>query len=96
MTTQSVPGHVAWGNDWRTADIWNWIDADYFGDPNVLIKYGPYTTIGQQTVSYTIGVVAGEQGAAVTASITRSYTVLDIEVYDQSDFSLQLAKWWTM
>jgi len=94
MTTQSVPGHIAYDSDWRTADIWNWIDADYYGDPNKLIVYGPYQTIGQEQVTYTIGVAAGEQGAAVTASMSRTYVVKDIEVYDESDFSLQLAKWW--
>ncbi len=94
METTSVPGKAVYGSDWRTADIWNWVDADYFRDPNLLIDYGPPNTQGVSTVNYQIGVEAGEQGAVVTCKMAVSYSVQDVPVEDQSDPSEQLAKWW--
>ena len=94
LETTSTPGRVAYGSDWRTADIWNWMDVDYYGEPNLLIDYGPPTTTGVSTVSYEIGVEAGEQGARVTCKMPVSYSAQDVSIENQSDPSKQLARWW--
>jgi len=93
-TIQAIPGHVAFNNDWRIMDIYNWVDGDRYKPYTKLIDYGPYSTQGQTTVTYNIGIEAGTNGAAVTAGISQSYTITDINVHDQSDFSKELAKWW--
>jgi hypothetical protein len=94
METTSEPGKAVYGSDWRTADIWNWVDVDFFGDPNLLVDHGPPTTSGVSTVNYQIGVEAGKQGAVVTCKMSVSYSVQDVPVENQSDPSKQLAKWW--
>jgi len=95
-TIQAIPGHVAYGGDnaWHVMDIYNNMDGDKYNSYPRLIDYGPYSTQGQTTVTYNIGVEAGTEGAAVTAGISKSYTIADIDVHDQSDFSTELAKWW--
>lgn len=52
METTSEPGKAVYVSDWRTADIWNWVDVDFFGDPNLLVDHGPPTTSGVSTVNY--------------------------------------------
>lgn len=95
LETTSTPGIVAYtGSDWRTADIWNWMDAGYFGDLNLLVDYGPLTTSGVSTVNYDIGVQAGQDGARVTCEMPVSYSAQSVHIYNQSEPSRQLAKWW--
>lgn len=92
---QSVPGiSKGWSGSWCTADMYTWIDADYYRSHYFLSDYGPTTTSGQTTVGVTVGVSAGEKGASVSASLSWSYSVPDVFIYDQSDFYEELAKWW--
>lgn len=92
---QSVPGKELWSDsEWRTADMYTWIDADYYNSNGFLSDYAPTTTSGTSTVGVSIGVSAGEDGAAVSASQSWSYTIPDVFVHDQSDYSQELAKWW--
>lgn len=91
---QVIPGHVACDNGWHVADVRNWVDGDLYRSYIHLIDYGPYSTQGTTTVTYHIGVEANEEGAAVSASFSVSYSIKDIDVHDQSDFSENLAKWW--
>ena len=93
-TIQVLSGHVAYNNDWRTGDIRNWVDGDRYDSYVKLIDYGPFSTQGQTTIGFNIGVEAGTSGAAVTAGISVSYTISDINVHDETDFSKQQAKWW--
>jgi len=93
-TIQTLPGHVAFNNDWRVMDIYNWVDGDRYKSYTKIIDHGPYSTQGQTTVTYNIGVEAGTEGAAITTGISVSYTTADINIHDQSDFSKELAKWW--
>jgi hypothetical protein len=95
MRQQSVPGKELWSDsDWRTSDMYTWIDADYYRPEGFLFDYSPTTTSGSKTSTVTIGVSAGDKGAQVSASQSWSYTISDVVVKDQSDFSQELAKWW--
>ena len=91
---QSVPGEELWDSGWKTADMYTWIDADYYQSDYFLSDYSPTTTSGATTVSVSIGVSAGEDGAQVSASQSWGYTISDVVVHDQSDYSQELAKWW--
>ncbi|ANF22644.1 hypothetical protein [Thermococcus piezophilus] len=91
---QSVPGEYLWDSSWKTADMYTWIDADYYNSDYFLSDYAPTTTVGSTTVGVSIGVSAGEDGASISASLSWSYTLPDVVVYDQSDYYLELAKWW--
>ena len=94
MRQQSVPGKELWSDsDWRTADLYTWIDADYYSDRGFLSEYAPTTTSGTSTVGVSVGVSAGENGTTVSASLSWSYSVPDVFVHDKSDYSLELAKW---
>ena len=90
---QSVPGSQAWGNEWKTADMYTWIDANYYQSNYMLSDYQPTTTSGSTTVGVSVGVTAGEEGASVSSSLTWSYTISDVVVHDESDYDLELAKW---
>ena len=95
-TIQVIPGHVAFGGDnaWHLSDIWNWVDGDRYKDYTELVSYGPYSTQGTKTVTYKIGVRAGMDGAGVSVEFSKSYSIPDINVHDQSDYSKELAEWW--
>jgi hypothetical protein len=90
---QSVPGKELWNSDWRTADMYTWIDADYYNPNGFLSDYAPTTTSGTTTVSVSIGVSAGEDGAQVSVFQSWSYKIPDVRVYDESDYYQELAKW---
>ncbi len=89
-----MPGEELWSSGWKTADMYTWIDADYYQSNYFLSDYSPTTTSGATTVGVSIGVSAGEGGAQVSASQSWSYTISDVVVHDQSDYSQELAKWW--
>ena len=81
---QSVPGEELWGSGWRTADMYTWMDADYYNSNGFLPDYAPTTTSG--TASVGVSVLMRENAW--------SYSLPDVLVYDQSDYSLELARWW--
>lgn len=90
---QSVPGiSLGWGG-WCTADLYTWIDADYYKKDYFLSEYQPTTTSGTSTVGVNVGVTAGSKGSSVSKSRSWSYSIPDVNVVDNSDFSLRLAKW---
>ncbi len=90
---QSVPGKELWNSGWRTADMYTWIDADYYNPNGFLSDYEPTTTSGTTTVDVAIGIPAGERGAEGSAPQSWSYTLPNVRVYDESDYSQELAKW---
>ncbi|MEM2912407.1 MAG: hypothetical protein QW146_07880 [Candidatus Bathyarchaeia archaeon] len=94
MSTEVVPGTVAFGSDWRTSDVWNGIYANYVGD-GVLADHEPTTTEGVHTVSYTIGVqVNTEGGGSAIVSLSESYSCSDVKIRDLSESDEQHAYWW--
>ncbi len=46
---QSVPREEAWHSGWKTADMYTWVDADYYNSTYFLSKYSPTTTSGLKT-----------------------------------------------
>jgi len=92
IKSQTRPGYDIWSNGWRNNRIWTYCDAGSSSTCN-LTDYGPGTTSGEKTVTVSIGVQAGEEGAQVTAGFTYSYSVSDVQVLDHSDFSTEEASW---
>ncbi|WP_297073749.1 hypothetical protein [Thermococcus sp.] len=90
---QSIPGKELGWSDWRTARMYTWIKANYYNPNCFLSDYSPTTTSGTTTVGVSIGVSVGDDGAQVSASQSWSYTIPDVQVYDESDYSQELAKW---
>lgn len=95
LRLESVAGYSAYGSDWKTDEmtIRADVDADPWQPDNVLIDRDPTTTSGTTTAGVSVGVVMGESGAMVTASVSWSYSVSDVQVIDEGDFSQQLARW---
>lgn len=90
-----VPGRIAYGSGWCTSDVYNGVDADYFGGNQYLVTHGPTTTEGVATVSYTLGItVTTEGGGTAVVSMQESYSISDVVVHDWSDASEQRAAWW--
>ena len=54
---------------------------------SVGVSDGYWVGVSVGTVGVNVGVTAGSQGAAVTASMSWSYSVSDVVVYDTSDFA---------
>jgi hypothetical protein len=77
---QSVPGKELGWSEWRVSDIYTWIDADYYNPEGFLSDYGPSTSYGPiNRVSITFH--------------SWSYQIPKTCTCDESDFSLELAKW---
>lgn len=103
IRTQTVPGKVAYGSNWRTADTWAWhyivpaprqYPPDYVVRKRWLVDYGPTTTVGMTTVTVTLEAAAGPEGPEVVYSYSWSYTIPDVKVHDLSDYSEHEANWW--
>ena len=93
---QTIGGYSAYNSNWRTADTWTHHNlgtnpTDYLQH---VIDYAPTTTSGASSVSVSVGVTAGEEGAEVTAYKTWSYSISDVSVVDESDESQELVAWW--
>lgn len=92
-TTQMLPDNTHPNfelNDWRNADLYIETDIDKNVDSWKLLDYEPTTTQGQSTVGVNLNGGAG----GVSGSTSWSYTVSDIVVQDQGDFSREFARWW--
>lgn len=79
-----IPGSVAFNSPWRNDNENDTINVN--PSTNTLISHGPtgLITAGPATVSYTIGVTAGQFGAVVTANQTQSYGIKNTSVTDAS------------
>lgn len=92
IKSQTRPGYDIWSNDWRNNRIWTYFDAG--GNSHFqLTDYAPTTTSGTSSVTVSIGVTAGVNGARVTAGFSYSYSISDVQVLDHSDFSTEEASW---
>jgi hypothetical protein len=92
---EMVPGYWCYSNYWRNGGMVNEDDLDaagYHGNDE-LIDYDPPTTSGQSTTTVGIGVTAGSDGAAVTASMSWSYSISDIVVQCGCQSDLELVYW---
>ncbi|HEX5753996.1 MAG TPA: hypothetical protein VFZ09_47880, partial [Archangium sp.] len=91
---ESVPGKQAWGNDWRTADMWQKVWGRYNGLNYFVSDRDPTTTQGSTSVGVSVGTSAGYDGASVNASMSWSYTTSDVMINDQGDTSQARAQWY--
>ncbi len=57
------------------------------------MDYDPTTTVGATTVGVSLSAAAGPEGPSVGFSVSWSYTVSDVRIYDLSDFSIHRAYW---
>ncbi|MEO0248155.1 MAG: hypothetical protein ABIN58_01175 [candidate division WOR-3 bacterium] len=90
VSMQIVPGKVVYSSNWRNDDTWVSIDVNERKSHYQLIDYGPTTTSGQSSITIDVGVQAGQDGAAVSASMSWGYSVSDVVVQDSSNFSTEL------
>jgi len=98
---QIIPGELIWGNGWRNNILAQLIDADYNDPTGFLSYYSPSTYVSAETKtkSVELSISGGKDkdgvsvGGSLTIGYSWSYTKPDIEIIDQSDYSLELAKW---
>lgn len=89
---QSVPGTVSYNSDWETSnhlgnhDVWN------PGTYRWLADYDPTTTDGFTTSTVSASITISNRPAA-TFSYSDSYQIPYVKVIDQSDYSLERARW---
>lgn len=93
VRTQTVPGRIAYGSNWRTSHTWAKHTVWSAGTNRWLVDYNPTTTSGQTTVGVSLSAAAGPQGPSAGYSISWSYTISDVQVLDESDFSVHRAYW---
>jgi len=106
LKLQSVPGNVAYGFPyWRTNEFWAWHKVDFqrkcistpvgtfCWDNSWLVDYGPTTTSGQTSVTYTLSCSAGPSGPGAGFSMGYTYSIPDVTVIDISDYSENRAEW---
>ena len=94
IRVQTVPGYVAYGSDWRTADTWAKHEVHNPGTYRWLVDYDPTTTSGVETVTVSLSASAGPQGPSAGYGTSWSYSVSDVVVKDLSDYSEHRAYWW--
>ncbi|HZY46605.1 MAG TPA: hypothetical protein VFE96_02305 [Candidatus Bathyarchaeia archaeon] len=87
-----IPGSVAYNSPWRNLDENDTINVN--PSTNAIISSGPGSLItsGPTMVTYTVGVVSGFSGAAVTANQNQSYMLKNTNVA-QSAQSTYLVGW---
>jgi hypothetical protein len=88
VNIQSVPGKVAYGSDWETADhdAYHTLDSLDAGKTNWFVDYGPTTTFGYSSASSIATVSLG-------IAIIYTYNIPWIAIRDLSDFSTYRIEW---
>lgn len=94
VQVQSVPGTIAYGSNWSTADTWAHDAVAYAGTDRWLVDYDPTTTSGVSTVTVSIDANASQGGGSIGFGTSWTYSVSDVVVHDESDYSQNLAYWW--
>jgi hypothetical protein len=91
---QSVPGSIAFGSAWHTADMWNSVDVNAKNSRFFLVTYSPTSTQGTSTVGVNVGFTSSVTGPSATIGASWSYAISDVVVHDQSDFGNGVVSWW--
>jgi hypothetical protein len=88
VNIQSVPGKVAYGSDWETADhdAYHTLDSLDAGKTNWFVDYGPTTTFGYTSASSIATVSLG-------ITVVYTYNIPWIAIRDRSDFSEYRIEW---
>jgi len=97
---QTVPGKVAYGSDWETADttanhvVWSYAA----GYEDWLVDYDPTTSNSEYSASASVTVslepsLQPQGPPSVSFTYTYTYSVPYVKVVDQSDYSEYRARW---
>lgn len=79
-----MPGYIVYNSPWRNYSENDTVNVN--PTTNTIVSHGPTTLMnsGPTTVTYTIGVTAGQFAAAVTANQTQSYAIKNTNIQDTS------------
>ena len=78
MTTSALPGYAAWGNSWFTNRMWTTSDTDGHRSTNKLVDFGPGNAYDLTSLSYSIGLTNGVEGARETNKQSNSYSLVKV------------------
>ena len=102
FVVEEIPGYTVHQSDPTYNEVNHCMDIYVRSDVNeasghssdFLYHKSPTTTSGTSTASVSIGVSAGQNGAAITLGQSWTYSIPDVTIADQGDYSQQLAMWW--
>lgn len=92
---QSVPGRIAWGNHYHTSDmvIQSIANARSGYTGQILQTYKPTSSSGSYTTTLGLEANVGYGQAGFSLGISWGYTTDFVTIHDESDYSLQKARW---
>jgi len=85
-----MPGNLVYNSPWRNLSENDTVNVN--PTSNTIVSHGPtsLTNSGPTTVTYTVGVTAGQFAAAVTANQTQSYALKNTNIVDTSQSTSQV------
>lgn len=82
---EQMSGQAAYGENWKNEWAYQYCNVKTYQPNNSLLRYGPTSTVGQVSTSYSLGVTVTEKGAGVSATYSQGYSQPDVTCANSSD-----------
>ncbi len=82
---EQMSGQAAYGENWKNEWAYQYCNVKTYQPNNTLLRYGPTSTVGQVSTSYSLGVTGSEKGVGVGATYSQGYSQPDVTCTNSSD-----------
>ena len=82
---EQMSGQAAYGQNWKNEWAYQYCNVKTYQPGNTLLRYGPSSTVGQVSTSYSLGVTGSEKGVGLSATYSQGYSQPDVTCSNSSD-----------
>lgn len=82
---EQMSGQAAYGENWKNEWASQYCNVRTYQPNNTLLRYGPGSTVGQVSTSYSLGVTGSERGIGLGATYSQGYSQPDVTCTNSSD-----------
>ncbi len=82
---EQMSGQAAYAQNWKNEWAYQYCNVKTYQPNNVLLRYGPGSTVGQVSTSYSLGVTGSERGLGLGATYSQGYSQPDVTCANSSD-----------
>ncbi len=82
---EQMSGQAAYSQNWKNEWAYQYCNVKSYQPNNTLLRYGPSSTVGQVSTSYSLGVTGSERGVSLGATYSQGYSQPDVTCVNSSD-----------
>lgn len=82
---EQMSGQAAYRQNWKNEWAYQYCNVKTYQPKNLLLRYGPSSTVGQTSTSFSLGVTGSEKGVGLGATYSQGYSQPDVTCANSSD-----------